>query len=159
VVVSEYDRTFEKMSLSIYYGLLLLSATGLILVVSANDFLMIFLSIELVGVPGFILAGYLRHMEKSSEAAIKFFLIGAFSSAMLAYGISIIYGIMGSTSLSVIQSGSATLLSKGPLALVAVFFIVVSFGFKIALVPFSYVGAGYLRRRPDANCCLPFCRS
>ena len=83
------------MSLSVYYGLLFLAATGLVLVVSANDFLMIFLGIELVGIPGFILTGYLRNSEKSGEGAVKFFLIGAFSSAMLAYGISILYGVKG----------------------------------------------------------------
>jgi NADH-quinone oxidoreductase subunit N len=108
----------------------------MILVVSANDFLMIFLAIELVGIPGFILVGYLRHAEKSSEAAIKFFLIGAFSSAMLAYGISILYGITGSTSLTSLVSGAALLQEHASLSLVAVFLILVSFGFKMALVPF-----------------------
>src|SRR5262249_17004104 len=97
---------------------------------------MIFLSIELVGIPAFILVGYLKHIEKSSEAAIKFFLIGAFSSAMLAYGVSIIYGITGSTSLSTLQANLPLLTAKAPLALLGVFFIIVSFGFKIALVPF-----------------------
>src|SRR5262249_24997464 len=98
VLLSEYDRTFQNLSLSVYYCLLFLAGTGLLFVASANDFLMIFLSIELAGVPGFILTGYLRRVEKSSEGAIKFFLIGAFSSAMLAYGISILYGLTGSTS-------------------------------------------------------------
>jgi NADH-quinone oxidoreductase subunit N len=136
VILSENDRTFEGLSLAVYYGLLLLSATGLILVVSANDFLMIFLSIELVGVPGFILTGFLRGVEKSGEAGIKFFLIGAFSSAMLAYGISILYGLTGSTSLSSLVAATPLLKTQAPLALLAVFFILVSFGFKIALVPF-----------------------
>ena len=136
VLMSEYDKTFDGMSLSVYYGLLFLAATGLILVASANDFLMIFLGIELVGIPGFILTGYLRHVEKSSEAAIKFFLIGAFSSAMLAYGISILYGITGSTSLTSLQDSAHLLSDHASLALVAIFFVLVSFGFKIALVPF-----------------------
>jgi NADH-quinone oxidoreductase subunit N len=136
VLLTEQDQAFEGFSLAAYYGLLLLAAVGLILVASANDFLMIFLSIELVGVPGFILTGYLRHSEKSGEAAVKFFLIGAFSSAMLAYGISILYGLSGSTSLASLQCGALLAPAKAPLALVAVFFILVSFGFKIALVPF-----------------------
>jgi NADH-quinone oxidoreductase subunit N len=136
VLLSEQDRSFDGLSLSVYYGLLLLAAVGLILVSSSNDFLMIFLSIELVGVPGFILTGYRRHVEKSMEGAFKFFLIGAFSSAMLAYGISIFYGLTGSTSLASLQSGPWLSPDKAPLALVAVFFILVSFGFKIALVPF-----------------------
>ena len=136
VVLSQYDRTFDNLSLTVYYGLLLLSATGLLLVVAANDLLMIFLSIELVGVPGFILTGYLRGVEKSAEAAVKFFLIGAFSSAMLAYGISILYGLTGTTSFTGLRAAEPLLLAHATLALVAVFFIVVSFGFKIALVPF-----------------------
>jgi len=136
VLLSEQDNTLGGQPLAVYYGLLLLAAVGLILVASANDFLMIFLSIELVGVPGFILTGYLRHIEKSSEGAIKFFLLGAFSSAMLAYGISIFYGLTGSTSLASLQSGALLQPDKAPLALVAIFFILVSFGFKIALVPF-----------------------
>jgi len=136
VLLTEQDHTFDGFSLAVYYGLLLLAAVGLILVSSANDFLMIFLAIELVGVPGFILTGYLKHVEKSSEGAIKFFLIGAFSSAMLAYGISILYGLTGSTSLSSLQSGAQILRDHASLALVAIFFILVSFGFKIALVPF-----------------------
>jgi NADH-quinone oxidoreductase subunit N len=97
---------------------------------------MIFLSIELFGVPAFILTGYLRHQERSSEAAIKFFLIGAFSSAMLAYGISLIYGLIGSTSLLQLHQNLPLLQDKAPLALLIVFFLIVSFGFKIALVPF-----------------------
>ena len=136
VLLSEYDHAFDGLPLAAYYGLLLLAAVGLILVSSANDFLMIFLGIELVGVPGFILTGYLRHVEKSSEGAVKFFLIGAFSSAMLAYGISILYGLTGSTSLSILQSGAQILRDHASLTMVAIFFILVSFGFKIALVPF-----------------------
>ena len=136
ILLSERYREFAGMRLSAYFGLLLLSTSGLIFLSSANDFLMIFLSIELFGVPAFILTGYLRHKERSSEAAIKFFLIGAFSSAMLAYGISIIYGLIGSTSLVQLHQSLPLLQDKAPLAMLVVFFLIVSFGFKIALVPF-----------------------
>lgn len=135
-LLSEQCREFKGLSLSVYFGLILLAAAGLIFVSAANDFLMIFLSIELVGVPSFILTGYLRRQQKSSEAALKFFLIGAFSSAMLAYGVSILYGIMGSTSLVALQSGAALLQKEPALTLLALFFILVSFGFKMGLVPF-----------------------
>lgn len=136
VFLSSRHKPFDGMSLSVYFGLLLLAAVGLIFVASANDFLMVFLAIELVGVPSFILTGYLRRKETSSEGAIKFFLIGAFSSAMLAYGISILYGLTGSTSLTTLRLNVALLGAHAPLALLAMFFIVVSFGFKVALVPF-----------------------
>ncbi len=136
ILLSERYREFTGLRLSAYFGLLLLAAVGLILLSAANDFLMIFLAIELIGIPSFILTGYLRHKEKSSEAAIKFFLIGAFSSAMLAYGISLLYGLTGTTSLLGLHQALPLLQEKAPIALLAVFFLIVSFGFKIAVVPF-----------------------
>lgn len=136
VLLSARYQAYEGLRLSSYFALLLIAGVGLIFLASANDFLMIFLSIELIGVPSFILAGYLRHEQRSSEAAIKFFLIGAFSSAMLAYGISILYGITGTTSLTELQSHLDVLQAAGPLAILALIFVLVSFGFKIALVPF-----------------------
>ncbi len=135
VLMSEFYLEFDELRLSAYYGLLLLAGAGLIFLVSANDFMMIFIGIELFGVPSFILAGYLRSRDRSSEAAIKLFLIGAFSTAMLLYGIALIYGVTGGTSLSQLGQSEA-LKTLAPLGLLAVFFIVVSFGFKIALVPF-----------------------
>jgi NADH-quinone oxidoreductase subunit N len=136
ILLSEKYRDFSDLRLSAYLGLLNLAAIGLIFLSAANDFLMIFLSIELFGVPSFILVGYLRRQARSSEAAIKLFLIGAFSSAMLAYGISILYGITGSTSLTMLHANLPLLVARTPLATLAILFIVVSFGFKIALVPF-----------------------
>jgi NADH-quinone oxidoreductase subunit N len=136
VLLSNNFSEFDGLRLSAYYGLLLLAGAGLIFLVSSNDFLMIFLGIELFGVPSFILAGYLRNKERSSEAAIKLFLIGAFSTAMLIYGIAILYGITGSTSLSQLRVQGPALQSMASLALFAIFFVIISFGFKIALVPF-----------------------
>jgi NADH-quinone oxidoreductase subunit N len=135
-LLSDNFSDFQGLRLSTYYGLLLLAGAGLIFLVSANDFLMIFLGIELFGVPSFIIAGYLRHSPRSGEAAIKLFLISAFSTAMLLYGIAILYGISGSTSLTQLHDHAAALQAARPLALLAVFFVIVSFGFKIALVPF-----------------------
>lgn len=136
VLMGESYHEFANKRMSAYYALLLLSVTGIGLLASSNDFLMIFLAIELIGIPSFILAGYLSHHEKSNEAAIKFFLIGAFSSAMLAYGISLLYGLTGATSLTTLYASGAALQAKAPLAMMAFLFIIVSFGFKIALVPF-----------------------
>jgi len=136
VLLSDNFADFDGLRMSTYYGLLLLAGAGLIFLVSSNDFLMIFLAIELFGVPSFIVAGYLRHQERSSEAAIKLFLISAFSSAMLVYGIALLYGITGSTSLTQLHENYALLQTMAPLGLLAIFFVLVSFGFKIALVPF-----------------------
>jgi NADH-quinone oxidoreductase subunit N len=136
ILLSEQFADFDGLRLSTYYGLLLLSAAGLIFLVSANDFIMIFLGIELFAVPSFILAGYLRHQQQSTEAAMKLFIIGAFSSAMLIYGIALLYGITGSTSLTQLQAQHELLARMAPLGLLAMLFIIISFGFKIALVPF-----------------------
>ena len=135
-LLSNSFSDFDGLRMSTYYALLLLAASGLIFLISANDFMMIFIGIELFGVPSFILAGYLRHRERSTEAAIKLFLIGAFSSAMLVYGIAILYGVTGTTSLSTLHDHIASLQAMAPLGMLAVFFVIVSFGFKIALVPF-----------------------
>ncbi len=136
VLLSDQDEAHAGPSSAVYFGMLLLSATGLLMAASSYDFLMIFLAIEMVGIPAFILTGFNRNSQKSGEAAIKFFLIGAFSSAMLAFGISLLYGLVGSTSLSALQQSMPALQERSTIALLAFFFIIVSFGFKIALVPF-----------------------
>lgn len=136
LLIGENYSEYKNVRMSAYLGLLLMSAAGLSLLAASNDFLMVFIAIELIGIPSFILTGYLRNRERSSEAAIKFFLIGAFSTAMLAYGISIIYGLTGATSLTTLRDSAAILQDKAALAMLAFFFILVSFGFKIALVPF-----------------------
>lgn len=136
VLLSERYRGFEGARLGAYYALLLLAVAGIYFISASNDFLMIFISIEMIGVPSFILSGYLRGQPRSNEAAMKFFLIGAFSSAMLVYGISILYGLTGSTSLTFLRDHPAILQDKPALVLIAVFLILVSFGFKIALAPF-----------------------
>ena len=136
LMLSEQYRPFTGLRLSAYFSLLLLAGVGLLFIGMCNDFLMIFIAIEMISVPSFILVGYLRDKERSSEGALKFFLIGAFSSAMLAYGASIIYGLIGSTSLLVLRQNMDLLQNNASLTLLALFFIIVSFGFKIALVPF-----------------------
>ncbi len=136
VLLSQSYKPFSHIRMNAYWALMLLSAIGLIMLVSANDFLMIFLSIELFGIPSFIIVGYLRSNQRYHETALKFLLIGAISSAMLAYGISLVYGITGTTSLSQLKDALPALQAAGPLALLALIFILVSFGFKIGLVPF-----------------------
>lgn len=136
VLLSVGYRPYQGLRLGSYLGLLLLAGVGLTFLAASNDFLMIFISIELIGIPSFILAGFLRDDERSGEAAIKFFLIGAFSSAMLAYGISLLYGLTGTTSLTGLHQQIALLQAGGKLAFLALSLVLVSFGFKIALVPF-----------------------
>lgn len=136
-LMSRWYHPLRGRDLAPYGVLLLLSAVGMLLLVSGTDFLVLFIAFELIGVTSFILTGYLRKDPRSSEAALKFFLIGAFSSAMLVYGISWVYGLSGSTDLVVLAQWVQT--SSGgvrwPLS-VALLLVLVGFGFKMSLVPF-----------------------
>ena len=118
-----------------YLSLILLGTIGLMFLVSAEDLLMIFLSLEFASLSLYILAAFNKHNARCSEAALKYFLFGGMSAAFLLFGFSFLYGITGSTNLHEIAAGIA---SKGldPLLLVALVTTVVGFGFKVAAVPF-----------------------
>ncbi len=118
-----------------YLGVLLLATVGMMLLVSSSDFLMVVISIELLGISSFILTGYFKDERRSSEAAIKFFLIGAFSSALMIYGISLLYGLTGSTALSAVSEALVKGSHKLPL-IGAIVLILAGFGFKLAMAPF-----------------------
>lgn len=118
-----------------YYSLLLFATAGMMLMASAQDFIILYLGLELMALSTYILAGIKRHDTKSNEAAIKYFLLGAFSSAMLLYGISLIYGQTTTTDFSRIAAqlkGAETT----PLLLLSMVLVAVAFSFKIAAVPF-----------------------
>lgn len=113
-----------------FAALVLLSALGMMLLVSSSDLLMAFLALELISISSFILAGFERENVKSSEGAMKYFLIGAFSSACMLYGISLYYGATGTTSLVGVP------VPEGPLYQMSLLFIIVGFGFKASVAPF-----------------------
>lgn len=123
-----------------FYGLLLLATLAITLLAGASDLVMIYLSFEFVSLTCYVLVGYLRGDPKSSEGGIKYFLYGAVTSAVMLYGISLLYGITGSTNLAEIRN--ALLFPASPAAstpwliLPAVIFMLAGFGFKISLVPF-----------------------
>lgn len=118
-----------------YAALLLLASVGLFLLASANDFLAALIALELVSVSSFILVGFVRRDRRSGEAAIKYFLVGAFASALMIYGISLLFGVTGTTGAGVLSAATATRVSSLPLT-AALFFILAGFGFKLALAPF-----------------------
>jgi NADH-quinone oxidoreductase subunit N len=123
-----------------YYFLLLTSFLGCLLMPSSRDLLMLFLSLELVSAPGFLIAAFRKSDPRSNEAGIKFFLIGVLSSAVMLYGMSLIYGVTGSLNLQQIGSTLAGSLSGGRETLVdaAILFIVAGFAFKVSAVPFQF---------------------
>ena len=120
-----------------FYVLLLLSAAGGVVMVSANDLIVLFLGLEVLSIAVYVLAAmHLRRVE-SQEAAIKYFVLGAFSSAFLLYGIALIYGATGSTSLVRINAYLAsTVLVQDAMLLAGFALVLVGFGFKVAAVPF-----------------------
>lgn len=132
---------FEKQgeNLAEYYALLLFSVLGCFLLVGASDLLTLFLSFELMSIPLYILSGYLKHDSRSSEAGLKYFLVGAVTSALLVYGISLVYFSMGTTDLRHLTSpGPVTMtrLAQDHILLIGLVFMLSAFAFKIAAVPF-----------------------
>ena len=121
-----------------YYVLLLVVTLGMFIMVQVNDLLMILLSMEMVGVISYVLAGYNKKNLKSNEASLKYLLFGAASTGVMAFGFSYIYGMTGHTNLYLIQQA---LLNNNPHPLaffIAVVLILAGLGYKIAMVPFHF---------------------
>ncbi len=120
-----------------YLALVLLSATGMLAMTTANDLIVVFLALEILSIPLYVLAAFDRRRLASQEAGIKYFVLGAFSSAVLLYGIALVYGATGTTSLSGVSSflASNTLLDDGVL-LAGIALVLVGIGFKVAAAPF-----------------------
>ncbi|MEO7712868.1 MAG: NADH-quinone oxidoreductase subunit N [Gemmatimonadaceae bacterium] len=117
--------------------LILLASSGMMLLAAARDLMIVFLGIELMSVAVYALAGINRRSERSAEGALKYFLLGAFSTAFLLYGIALVYGATGTTGLHeirvrVVEHG----LSTSPILLIGIALLLVGFGFKVSTVPF-----------------------
>lgn len=136
ILISMKYISLQGVNCGEYYSLLLLALSGMLIMVSSGDLLVIFLGLEVLSISSYSLAGLRMKEEKSSEAAIKYFLLGCFASAFLVYGIALLYGATYSTDIASIinhfQSGE----SLGLMALIGLGMVVIGFGFKIAVVPF-----------------------
>ncbi len=126
----------ERLNLGEYYGFILLSLVGMMVMVSAADLLTIYLGMELMSLSLYVLAGFKRFEARSLEAAAKYFVLGSFSSGMLLYGISLLYGASGSTRLSAVAAAVTARGLDDPMLALAMILLAVGFGFKIAAVPF-----------------------
>ncbi len=125
----------EKADYGEYYSLLLFATTGMMIMASAGDFIVLYLGLELMALSTYVLAGIKRHDIKSNEAALKYFLLGAFSSALLLYGISLLYGLTTTTDLYKIAAQLQQTEVSNTL-LLSMVLIAVAFSFKIAAAPF-----------------------
>jgi NADH-quinone oxidoreductase subunit N len=120
-----------------YYALVLFSITGMIMMATANDLLVIFVALEILSLAVYVLTGIQRDDARAIEASFKYFLLGAFSSAFFLYGIAFTYGITGSTRLDRVGAFlAAQSMADNPLILVALGLLLVGFAFKISAVPF-----------------------
>ncbi len=126
----------ERVHLGEYYGFILLALSGMMVMVSGADLLTIYLGTELMSLSLYIMTGLNRAKPRSLEAAAKYFVLGAFSSGILLYGISLLYGMAGSTKLAAIAGVIGTRGADDPLVLIATILIAVGFSFKLAAVPF-----------------------
>ena len=120
-----------------YYALVLFAIAGMIMMATATDLLVVFIALEILSIAVYVLTGIRRDDPRAIEAAFKYFLLGAFSSAFFLYGIAFTYGLAGSTRLDRVGAFlAAQSLSDNPLILVALGFLLVGFAFKISAVPF-----------------------
>jgi NADH-quinone oxidoreductase subunit N len=126
----------ERLFAPEYYVLLLFGTLGMMVMAAGSDLMVVFLGLELMSVAVYVLAGFDRRRARSAEAALKYFLLGAFASGFLLYGIALIYGATGTTNIGLIGAQAGLMGTSGVMLLAGLALLVVGFGFKIAAVPF-----------------------
>ena len=119
-----------------YYSLLLFTVSGMVLMSTAGDLIVVFLALELLSIPLYVMAGFGRPLFESEESAMKYFLLGAFASGFVLYGIALVFGATRSTQLAQVVAASASGEAEATMLLAGVALILVGFGFKVAVVPF-----------------------
>ena len=137
IALARDDNDRQGIGVAESHVLVLLASSGMMLLAAARDLIIVFLAVELMSIAVYALAGLNRRSARAAEGALKYFLLGAFSSAFLLYGIALVYGATGSTNLATIAERiSGVNAGTGPLMLAGIAFLLVGFGFKVATVPF-----------------------
>lgn len=133
----EYVRR-EEFPQAEYYSLMLLSATGMLLMAASTNLIMVFLSLEVLSIALYVMAGFARTRARSQEAGLKYFLLGSFASAFFVYGIALVYGSTGTVDLAGIASAVAGGgVFSSPVLIAGAGLLLVGLGFKVAVVPFQ----------------------
>src|SRR5205823_1438683 len=135
VLMSVRYLAIEGASPGEYYFLILCATLGMMVMAGGIDLITIFIGLETMAVSFYILAGFIKPSQRSNEAAVKYFLLGAFSLGILLYGMSLMYGLSGTTSLRV-MAGAFVGQERDPRLVLAVILVAAGVGFKIAAVPF-----------------------
>jgi NADH-quinone oxidoreductase subunit N len=135
IILSKEYLVKQSVHYGEYYALILLATVGMMLMAAAADLIIIFLGLELMSVCLYILAGFMRKRVKSNEAALKYFLLGAFATGFLLYGMALIYGVTSTTNIATIVKDSSTY-STLPLFWIGMGLMMIGFAFKVAAVPF-----------------------
>jgi len=136
VLISAKYLEIEGAHYGEYYALLLFSAVGMMFLASGTDLIVLFVALEVMALCEYVLTGFLRGSRRSNEAAVKFFLLGAFSSGLLLFGMSLLYGIGGSTNLALIMGRLSERSPTDLLSWVAMITLLGGLFFKVAAVPF-----------------------
>ena len=138
ILISKDYRELQSIDFFEFPLLIVLATLGMMLMVSANDFLGLYLAIELQSLSLYVIAAFQRDSARSGEAGLKYFVLGALSSGLMLFGISLIYGFSGSTNFDILSEVFVALNNKLPPAgvIVGLVFIVAGFSFKISAVPF-----------------------
>ena len=138
-IVSLQSGELKEYRKGEYFTLLGIIVFGLFLMVSTVDLIMVYISIEIVSIMSFVLAGYLKQNTRSNEAGLKYVVYGAFSSGIMLFGLSYIYGLTGTTNYFLIQQAIATMDASANTALfMAMIMVLAGFGYKISSVPFHF---------------------
>lgn len=136
VILSGHSSEMDKTDTPSFYTLLIALVLGMMLLATSNHLLMLYLSLEMVSVLSYILTGSVRGARRSSEAALKYVIYGGVASGIMAYGISILYGLTGSLSLPEIAAFLKVNPVSRPLLFTSILFMMAGFGYKIAVFPF-----------------------
>ncbi len=137
VALSQDYLRRERFRAPEFHALTLLALAGMLVLVSARDLILLFVGLELMSISVYVLTGFARRNPRSSEASLKYFIVGAFASAFIVYGIALLYGAAGTTRLGAAASRIADMPPGGDFLLIAgVGLLLIGFGFKIAAVPF-----------------------
>ncbi|MGH9124200.1 MAG: NADH-quinone oxidoreductase subunit N [Acidimicrobiales bacterium] len=118
--------------------LILCSLLGMVVMSSSRDLISIFIALELLSIPGYLLAGWRKRDLKSNEGSMKYYLLGVLATGVMLYGMSLIFGATGSTVLSTIGSHLAVNHDLQPLVTIGIFFVIIGFAFKVSAVPFHF---------------------